>query len=145
MIDNSNTRFKLQIKDVVEVMGNKWIKLIKPIKISPEEYAWLEWKLRYFKEKEALIPYAYLIYTNSKEEPSIRFKDYNYEAQKDFEEESAVEEMPLEGMNIEIILQEDFAVDLSIENRKNKRKRERVERERGYEEKQSLEKKYSWS
>lgn len=80
MTDNSNTRFKLQIKDVVEVMENKGIKLIKPIKISPEEYAGLEWKLGDFKEKEALIPNDHLIYTNSKGEPSIRFTDYNYEA-----------------------------------------------------------------
>ena len=118
MTDNSNTRFKLQIKDVVEVMGNKGIKLIKPIKINPEEYAGLEWKLGDFKEKEALIPDAHLIYTNSKGEPSIRFTDYNYEAQKDLEEESIIEEMPLTGMNIEVILEEDYAVDLAIEKAK---------------------------
>ena len=40
--DNSNTRFKLQIKDVVELMENKGIKLVKPIKINPEEYAKLD-------------------------------------------------------------------------------------------------------
>ncbi|CAN4125222.1 unnamed protein product [Withania somnifera] len=30
---NSNTRFKIKIDDVVELMGNKGIRLIKPIKI----------------------------------------------------------------------------------------------------------------
>ena len=99
-------------------MGNKGIKLIKPIKISPEEYAGLEWKLGDFKEKEVLIPDTHLIYTNSKGEPSIRFTDYNYEAQKDFEEESTIEEMPLEGMNMQITLEEDYAVDIAIEEAK---------------------------
>ena len=33
-----------------------------------------------FKEKEALIPDAHLIYINSKGEPSIWFTNYNYEA-----------------------------------------------------------------
>ncbi|KAG5579129.1 hypothetical protein H5410_049756 [Solanum commersonii] len=51
----SNTRFKLKVEDVVEVMGNKGIKLIKPIKINPEEYAGLEWNLEQFhKKKEEL-------------------------------------------------------------------------------------------
>ncbi|CAN4094977.1 unnamed protein product [Withania somnifera] len=31
---NSNTKFKIKIDDVVELMGNKGIRLIKPIKID---------------------------------------------------------------------------------------------------------------
>ena len=71
-------------------------------------------EIRRSKEKEALILDAHLIYKNSKGEPSIRFTDYNYEAQKDFEEESIVEEIPLEGINIEMILEEDKEISKII-------------------------------
>ncbi|KAG5579172.1 hypothetical protein H5410_049799 [Solanum commersonii] len=52
----SNTRFRLKVEDVVEVMGNKGIKLIKPIKINLEEYAELEWNLEHFNKKKVLTP-----------------------------------------------------------------------------------------
>lgn len=52
-------------------MGNKGIKLVKPIKINPEEYAVLDWKLDDFKKRKSLIPDAHLMYINSKGEPSI--------------------------------------------------------------------------
>ena len=120
IIDNSNTKFKLQIKDVVEVLENKGIKLVKHIKIYPEEYTGLDLKLDNCKNKESLTPNAYLKYKNSKGEPSIKFIDYNYITQRDIEEESVMEEVPLERMNMEVILEEKFAVDLVIEKPKEK-------------------------
>ncbi|KAG5576620.1 hypothetical protein H5410_056754 [Solanum commersonii] len=111
----SNTRFRLQVEDVVEVMGNKGIKLIKPIKINPEEYAGLEWNLEQFHKKKVLTPESHLMYTNTKGETSIRFTDYNYSNQNNLEEELELEELEeleekREFMNVEII-QKGYEVD----------------------------------
>ena len=110
---NSNTRFKLKVADVVEVMGNKGIKLIKPIKINPEEYAGLEWNLEQFNKKKILKPESHLMYTNARGETSIRFTNYKYSNHTDFEDEIEDEiepEAQKEFMNIEII-QEGYEVD----------------------------------
>lgn len=89
-------------------MGNKGIKLVKPIKINLEKNAGLDWKLDDFMKRESFIPDANLMYINSKGEPSIRFTDYNYVTHRDIEEKSILKEVPLEGMNIEVILEEVF-------------------------------------
>jgi len=109
----SNTRFRLKVEDVVEVMGNKGIKLIKPIKINPEEYAGLEWNLEQFNKKKVLIPESHLMYTNTKGETSIRFTNYNYSNQTNLEEELELEEEK-EFMNVEII-QEGYEVDEALQ------------------------------
>ncbi|WMV54601.1 hypothetical protein MTR67_047986 [Solanum verrucosum] len=92
-------------------MGNKGIKLIKPIKINPEEYAGLEWNLEQFNKKRVLIPESHLMYTNTKGETSIRFTNYNYSNQTNLEEELEEEK---EFMNIEII-QEGYEVDEALQ------------------------------
>ncbi|WMV10302.1 hypothetical protein MTR67_003687 [Solanum verrucosum] len=94
-------------------MGNKGIKLIKPIKINPEEYAGLEWNLEQFNKKKVLIPESHLMYTNTKGETSIRFTNYNYSNQTNLEEELELEEEK-EFMNIEII-QEGYEVDEALQ------------------------------
>ncbi|KAG5592188.1 hypothetical protein H5410_042702 [Solanum commersonii] len=103
----SNTRFRLKVEDVVEVMGNKGIKLTKPIKINPEEYAGLEWNLEQFNKNKILTPESHLMYTNTKGETSIRFTDYNYSNQTNLEEGK-------EFINIEII-QERYEVDETLQ------------------------------
>ncbi|KAG5595887.1 hypothetical protein H5410_037119 [Solanum commersonii] len=112
----SNTRFRLKVEDVVEVMGNKGIKLIKPIKINPEEYAGLEWNLENLNKKKVLTPDSHLMYTNTKGETSIRFTDYNYSNQTNLEEELELEELEekKEFMNVEII-QEGYEVDEALQ------------------------------
>ncbi|WMV49054.1 hypothetical protein MTR67_042439 [Solanum verrucosum] len=94
-------------------MGNKGIKLIKPIKINPEEYAGLEWNLEQFNKKKVLIPESHLMYTNTKGETSIRFTNYNYSNQTNLEEELELEEEK-EFMNVEII-QEGYEVDEALQ------------------------------
>ncbi|WMV50112.1 hypothetical protein MTR67_043497, partial [Solanum verrucosum] len=93
--------------------GNKGIKLIKPIKINPEEYAGLEWNLKQFNKKKVLIPESHLMYTNTKGETSIRFTNYNYSNQTNLEEELELEEEK-EFMNVEII-QEGYEVDEALQ------------------------------
>ncbi|KAG5591573.1 hypothetical protein H5410_042087 [Solanum commersonii] len=112
----SNTRFRLKVEDVVKVMGNKGIKLIKPIKINPEEYAGLEWNLENLNKKKVLTPDSHLMYTNTKGETSIRFTDYNYSNQTNLEEELELEELEekKEFMNVEII-QEGYEVDEALQ------------------------------
>ncbi|KAG5572968.1 hypothetical protein H5410_062734 [Solanum commersonii] len=112
----SNTRFRLKVEDVVEVMGNKGIKLIKLIKINPEEYAGLEWNLENLNKKKVLTPDSHLMYTNTKGETSIRFTDYNYSNQTNLEEELELEELEekKEFMNVEII-QEGYEVDEALQ------------------------------
>ncbi|KAG5616631.1 hypothetical protein H5410_016455 [Solanum commersonii] len=112
----SNTRFRLKVEDVVEVIGNKGIKLIKPIKINPEEYAGLEWNLENLNKKKVLTPDSHLMYTNTKGETSIRFTDYNYSNQTNSEEELELEELEekKEFMNVEII-QEGYEVDEALQ------------------------------
>ncbi|WMV38461.1 hypothetical protein MTR67_031846 [Solanum verrucosum] len=94
-------------------MGNKGIKLIKPIKINPEEYAGLEWNLEQFNKKKVLTPESHLMYTNTKGETSIRFTNYNYSNQTNLEEELELEEEK-EFMNVEII-QEGYEVDEALQ------------------------------
>jgi len=119
MATNSNTKFKIKVDDVVEVMGNKGIKLIKPIKINPEEYAGLEWNLEDFAKPKIFKPESHLMYTNSKGETSIRFTNYNYSTQKEIDDgtESTMEDNDTEFMNIEII-QDEFEVDIALEKSK---------------------------
>ncbi|WMV46062.1 hypothetical protein MTR67_039447, partial [Solanum verrucosum] len=93
--------------------GNKGIKLIKPIKINPEEYAGLEWNLEQFNKKRVLIPESHLMYTNTKGETSIRFTNYNYSNQTNLEEELELEEEK-DFMNVEII-QEGYEVDEALQ------------------------------
>ncbi|WMV46973.1 hypothetical protein MTR67_040358, partial [Solanum verrucosum] len=93
--------------------GNKDIKLIKPIKINPEEYARLEWNLEQFNKKKVLTPESHLMYTNTKGETSIRFTNYNYSNLTNLEEELALEEEK-EFMNVEII-QEGYEVDEALQ------------------------------
>ncbi|WMV54642.1 hypothetical protein MTR67_048027, partial [Solanum verrucosum] len=93
--------------------GNKGIKLIKPIKINPEEYAGLEWNLEQFNKKKVLMPESHLMYTNTKGETSIRFTNYNYSNQTNLEEELELEEEK-EFMNVEII-QEGYEVDEALQ------------------------------
>ncbi|KAG5632774.1 hypothetical protein H5410_004491 [Solanum commersonii] len=109
----SNTRFRLKVEDVVKVMGNKGIKLIKPIKIDPQDYARLEWNLEQFNKKKVLTPESHLMYTNTKGETSIRFTNYNYSNQMNLGEELELEEEK-EFMNVEII-QEGYEVDEALQ------------------------------
>jgi hypothetical protein len=76
--ENSNSKFKVKLVDVVELMGNRGIKLIKPLKYDPEELAGLEWNLDCFTKGSILVPETDNMYTNSKGETSIRFADYNF-------------------------------------------------------------------
>ncbi|WMV36950.1 hypothetical protein MTR67_030335 [Solanum verrucosum] len=94
-------------------MENKGIKLIKPIKINPEEYAGLEWNLEQFNKKKVLTPESHLMYTNTKGETFIRFTNYNYSNQTNLEEELELEEEK-EFMNVEII-QEGYEVDEALQ------------------------------
>ncbi|KAG5616796.1 hypothetical protein H5410_016620, partial [Solanum commersonii] len=114
----SNTRFRLKVEDVVEIMGNKGIKLIKPIKINSKEYAGLEWNLEQFNKNKVLTPESHLMYTNTKGETSIRFTDYNYANQTNLEEELELEEEK-EFMNVEII-QEVYEVDEALQEAERK-------------------------
>ncbi|WMV19499.1 hypothetical protein MTR67_012884, partial [Solanum verrucosum] len=98
-------------------MGNKGIKLIKPIKINPEEYTGLEWNLEQFNKKKVLTPESHLMYTNTKGETSIRFTNYNYSNQTNLEEELELEEGK-EFMNVEII-QEGYEALQEAERRYN--------------------------
>lgn len=70
---SSNTRFKLKVEDVVEVMGNKGINLIKSKKKDPKEYAGLEWNLeRFNKNKDKVFTLeTHLMCINTKGETSI--------------------------------------------------------------------------
>ncbi|KAG5594341.1 hypothetical protein H5410_035573 [Solanum commersonii] len=62
----------------------------------------LEWNLEQFNKKKVLTPDSHLMYTNTKGETSIRFTNYSYSNQTDFEDEIEVE-AEIELMNIEII------------------------------------------
>lgn len=113
---SSNTKFKLKVNDVVEVMGNKGIKLIKPIKINLEEYVGREWNLEKFNKPKVFTPETHLLYTSSKGETLIRFTDYNYTSQRkldDNETESTID-VEQELMNVEI-LQEGYEIHQAIE------------------------------
>ncbi|WMV43067.1 hypothetical protein MTR67_036452 [Solanum verrucosum] len=97
-------------------MGNKGIKLMKPLKTSSEEDAGREWNLEKFCKKKVLRPNDHLTYTNNKGETSIRFTDYIYTDQKEIDEDLEDNEstINMEGMNIQINEEEDYKVDLSI-------------------------------
>ncbi|KAG5608537.1 hypothetical protein H5410_019818 [Solanum commersonii] len=125
----SNTRFRLKVEDVVEVMENKGIKLIKPIKINPEEYVGLEWNLENLNKKKVLTPDSHLMYTNTKGETSIRFTDYNYSNQTNLEEELELEELEekKEFMNVEII-QEGYEVDEALQEAERREEYENLEK-----------------
>ncbi|MCF8704108.1 hypothetical protein L3055_11280, partial [Corynebacterium sp. MC-02] len=120
MASNSSSRFKIKTDDVVELMGNKGIRLIKPIKIDPEEYAGLEWNLEKFNKPKTYSPETHLMYKNRRGETSIRFTDYSYTRQIEEDEETEETETITEStiMNIEI-LEEGYAVDEVIEKAKN--------------------------
>jgi hypothetical protein len=83
LLENSNSKFKVKLADVVELMGNKGIRLIKPLKYDPEELAGLEWNLDSFTKGSMLVPETANVYTSSKGETSIRFTDYNYRNPRD--------------------------------------------------------------
>ena len=69
---NSNTRFKLKVDDVVELMGNQGIKVMKPLKIDPETYAGLEWSLELPRTQAILKPTEHLIILIGKEKHQLR-------------------------------------------------------------------------
>lgn len=48
---NSSTKFRLRIDDVVSLMENKGIKLMKPIEINSKDYVGVEWNLEKFTKK----------------------------------------------------------------------------------------------
>lgn len=78
MAVSNNTKFKIKVDVVVELMGNKRIKLIKPIKIHPEEYPGLEWNLEKLNKPKVYTPESHVMYKSRKGETSIRFREYNY-------------------------------------------------------------------
>ncbi|WMV40271.1 hypothetical protein MTR67_033656, partial [Solanum verrucosum] len=88
----------------------------KPLKINSKEYACREWNLEKICKKRVLRPNDHLTYTNNKGETSIRFSDYKYTDQKEIDEDLEDNEstINMEGMNIQIIKEEDFEVDISI-------------------------------
>ncbi|KAK4717916.1 hypothetical protein R3W88_016254 [Solanum pinnatisectum] len=101
-------------------MENKGIKLMKPLKINLEEYSGREWNLEKFCEKEVLRPNDHLTHTNNKGQTSIRFTDYKYSDQKEIDEDLDDNEttINMEGMNIQIIEENNYEVDRSIEKAK---------------------------
>lgn len=113
---SSNTKFKLKVNDVVEIMGNKGISLIKPIKIDPEIYAGLEWNLNKFTKPKTFTPDSHLLYTTSKGETSVRFTNYNYTTKRNLDDDETESNIETESefMNIEV-LQEGYEVDMAIE------------------------------
>ena len=83
---NSSIKFNLKIDDVVSLMENKGIKLLKPLKLNSEKYAGLEWNLERFTQKEILKPTDHLMCINSKGKASVRFTDYQYTNKKETDE-----------------------------------------------------------
>jgi len=75
LLENCNSRFKVKLADVVELMGNKGIRLIKPLKYSPDDLAGLEWSSDSFTKESVLVPETANMYTNSKGETCIRFTE----------------------------------------------------------------------
>ncbi|WMV42473.1 hypothetical protein MTR67_035858 [Solanum verrucosum] len=89
---------------------------MKPLKIDSEQYAGREWNLEKICKKEVLRFNDHLTYTNNKGQTSIRFTDYRYTDQKEIDEDLDDNEttINMEGMNIQIIKEEDYEVDISI-------------------------------
>jgi hypothetical protein len=102
LAQSSNTKYKVKIDKMVELMGNRGIKLLKPIYTSPEINSGREWNLDKFVEKNILVPETSLSYTNSKGEHSIRFTNYHPQNNHVSEVESELnEEIEMSLMNYE--------------------------------------------
>ncbi|WMV41332.1 hypothetical protein MTR67_034717 [Solanum verrucosum] len=95
---------------------------MKLLKINSEEYASREQNLEKFYKKEVLRPNDHLPYTNNNGQTSIRFTDYKYSNQRkideDLEDNTTETTINMEGMNIQIIKEDDYEVDKSIKKAK---------------------------
>lgn len=78
--DQSNTKYKVNIADVLEIIGSKGINVIKAKQFSSELNAGLEWKLDKLVNKNILVPKDSVTYTDSRGNTSIRFTDYTKRA-----------------------------------------------------------------
>lgn len=76
----------MRVDDVVEMLGNKGLKMIKPTKYSAEDLAGLEWKLDDFIKRESILaPQSPLTYKNNRGETSVRFTDYTKTLARDID------------------------------------------------------------
>ena len=75
--NQSNSRYRVNVDDVIESMQSKGIKFMSPLKISSEERAGEEWNISELIEKKQLKqPNSYISYQNCEGSSSIRFTNY---------------------------------------------------------------------
>ena len=76
LTNGSKTKYKINIKPIIEAMASKGIQLIKPLEISSKKLARKEWNLSDFLEDETpLVPKDSIIYKRSRG-TSVRFLNY---------------------------------------------------------------------
>ena len=75
--NNADTKVKIKVEDVVNLLTTKGVGMVKPKALSTENLAGLEWDLEDFAKKtETFIPKSSLVYQNTLGKTSIRFIDY---------------------------------------------------------------------
>ena len=85
--NQSNSRYRVNVDDVIQSMQSKGLRFMSPLKISSEERAGEEWNISELIEKKELKqPNSYISYQNCEGSSSIRFT--NYKATAIEEEES---------------------------------------------------------
>ena len=73
----ADNKVKIKVEDVVNLLTNKGVGMVKPETLSTENLAGLEWDLEDFvKKTETVIPKSSLVYQNTLGKTSIRFIDY---------------------------------------------------------------------
>lgn len=80
--------------EVVDLVGNKGIKLLKPFKFNLETLAGTEWNLDKFKKIDPLVQQNNIMYTNQQGELSVRLTNYN---------RRNIEELSIEHSEISLI------------------------------------------
>lgn len=84
---SSTIQYKLDIKQIVEAMSSKGIKMLKPIEISPELLGGLDWNInKNLEEVRGLIPEENIMFKNEDNSYNIRYSGYKIKPIEDEEE-----------------------------------------------------------
>lgn len=79
-MNSTTSNYKVNIDGIIDGMGSKGIRMIKPKEYSSEELAGLEWPVHRFVEgNKILVPEEGHAYTDSNGNMFLRFQDYKYQ------------------------------------------------------------------
>lgn len=89
LTDSSTIQYKLDIKQIVEAMSSKGIKMLKPIEINLELLGGLDWNIsKNLEETRGLVPEENIMFKNEDNTYNIRFSGYKKKPMEDEELES---------------------------------------------------------